>query len=143
MVLFGAQHSGVSQEDIKKEVSGASSLNLLGIMSIVVIAAASFEFPNPPEKGNTIYILTLACLTVCLVMGIMFMERGATQSLPAKIQFAILSVFSVMWIVAAALATFVGPFTITGNGYFASWGGAVISIFAALSAYQEFKSSAQ
>jgi len=144
MVIFAAQHSGVSHEDVRKELSSLSSLNLFAIAAIVVIVAASFEVPNVSGsvRGNTIYILVLACLTVCLVGGMFLMERGDTPYVDKKIQFYVLSLFSIMWIVAAGLATFEGPFNTTGNGYFASWGSAIISVFAALSARQSAQARA-
>ena len=137
-MIFAAQHSEVFHQNVRKELSSLSSLNLFAIASIVVIIAASFEVPNSTgsERGNAIYILVLACLTVCLVGGLFLMERGDTPYVDKKIQFYTLSLFSVMWIVAASLVTFDGPFEVTGNGYFASWGSAIISVFAALSARQ-------
>jgi len=33
-----------------------------------------------------------------------------------------------MWFFAAILLTFVGPFLVTGNGYFAAWAGAICSV---------------
>ena len=144
MVIFAAQHSGVSHEDVRKELSSLSSLNLFAVAAIVVVVAASFEVPDSSGsvRGNTIYILVLACLTVCLVGGMFLMEHGDTPYVDQKIQFYVLSLFSIMWIVAAALVTFEGPFEVTGNGYFASWGSAIISVFAALSARQSAQARA-
>jgi hypothetical protein len=129
---------------MRREIKSLSSLNLLFIAAIVVIIAASFEMPSVfgSDRANSIYILILACFTVCLVGGIFYMERGDTPKVGPAIQFYVLALSSVMWIVAAALVTFDGPFTFTGNGYFASWMAAIVSVFAAFSARQTAQAQA-
>jgi hypothetical protein len=112
MVIFAVQHCGVTQDDVKREVSGASALTGLGVASLVVIAAISAEISNYARYGPAIFALTLACLTVVLVGIIIYMERKTEAGLDAVYQFYILCVFAIMWFVMACVVTFRGPFTV-------------------------------
>jgi hypothetical protein len=78
-----------------------------------MIVAISYDVGMKNNKGNSIYTLVLSCLTIVLVGGIMYVEQNSTMTFPAEYQFYTLAVFAVMWIVAACLVTFDGPFVVS------------------------------
>jgi hypothetical protein len=129
-VIFSLMGVQISVGDIKDAVEGMGSLLGLGASSIVVIVAASTNLDSY-WKNETIYALTVACVTVIVVAVF------ARDMVAPPLKFVVLAVFSLLWIVLACLVTFRGPFFITGNGYFGSWGGAITSVFAAMSALKE------
>jgi len=138
MAIFSVQNCGVTGDDIRKQVHSTSSIAGLGIASVIMIIAIAYEVGIKNHRGNAIYTLILSCLTIVFVGAIMYMQRKTEAPMPALYQFGVLSVFAIMWIVAACLVTFNGPFTVTGNGYFTAWVSAVLSVFAALSAKQKW-----
>jgi len=131
LVIFSAMLVGVDEETLAEGTAGDSSLVGFLISSIVVlIAIIPYLNTNEPE---TIYAITLACLTIVLTGVLLAMERAGKNG-SGWVQFGFLAVFSIMWIVLAFLLTFRGPFLVTGNGYFGSWAGAITSVFAAMAA---------
>jgi hypothetical protein len=112
MVIFSAIHCGVSTEQVKETVQGTSSFTGLGIASIVMIVAISYDVGVDSYRGNSIYTLVLSCLTIVFVGGLLFMRIKTDKTFPAMYEFFTLAVFSIMWIVAACLVTFNGPFTV-------------------------------
>lgn len=75
------------------------------------------------HRGNLVYAIVLACVTI------VFVER--VRDVESAVKSFAMSCLGVMWMVAACLLTFDGPFKETGNGYFASWGATVLCISAA------------
>ena len=55
----------------------------------------------------------------------------------AKAKFGALALFAFLWLILSCLVTFAGPFSTTGNGYFASWVGDSCAFFAAYASWKE------
>jgi hypothetical protein len=131
LVIFSLMSIQLSVETMKSAVTGMGALLGLGASAIVVIIATATELGNETFwRTETIYALVVACLTV-LVVGVFAAEKAAAA------KFWVLAVFAILWICLACFVTFKGPFLITGNGYFGSWGGAVTSVFATMSALKQ------
>ena len=130
LVIFCLMGVGLSGESVLSSIVGLGSLLGLGASAIVVIIASAIEI-NGFWRNECIYALVVACLTV-IVVAIYAAERGIPGT-----KFYVLLFFAILWIVLACLVTFRGPFLVTGNGYFGSWGGAVTSVFATMSALKE------
>jgi len=131
MVIASLMGLGVTANQVKDQDSGTGSLLGLFASSVIVITAiASKGFDE--KKGDLIYTIIVACLSIVIALFLFRTEQaGEGQSIYT---FPVLAFFALLWIVAASLVTFRGPFTETGNGYFGSWGGAVTSVFAAMAA---------
>lgn len=112
-------------------MSGMGSQMGFGACGIIIlIAIIPFIRDDDGQiRSVAIYGIVLACLTIPLAFGSTVLLPS-----PGMVKFIIFTLFSFMWIIFACLATFRGPFTETGNGYFGSWGGAVTSVFAAIAA---------
>eukprot|EP00536_Pseudo-nitzschia_multiseries_P004725 jgi/Psemu1/295679/fgenesh1_pm.80_\ len=74
-----------------------------------------------------------ACAAIVVIALIDHMGYRTT------VKFGFLAVFAVLWFVLAFLVTFRGPFVTTGNGYFASWCGAMCACSTAFHARNEVK----
>lgn len=134
-VVFGcALAIGMDAKAMCSEVKGLGSAMGLLASSVVVIIATITPIKNSFFfKGEAVYALVLSCITVSYLVAAIALERK-DKSLPQTVQAAFMAVLAVCWIIAACLVTFRGPFTVTGNGYFASWAGAVTSCLAAFAA---------
>lgn len=124
MALFSVQTMGITAKHMKESAYDGTSLLGLGLFSIVLIIALSSELVDDKTyKVNMMYSLILSIVTL------IFVER--LRDFDATIKSAVITCFAVMWVAAATLMTFDGPFTTTGNGYFAAWGAAITCVFAA------------
>jgi hypothetical protein len=112
MVIFAVQHCGATQQ-LKEGVQSLSSLAGLGLAAIIMIIAISYSVSDDNYRGNAIYTVVLACFTVLVVAGVMYVERKEGLNFPAVYQFYALAVFAIMWVVAACLVTFNGPFVVS------------------------------
>lgn len=130
LVIFCLMGVGLSGDSMTLSMVGLGSLLGLGVSAIIVIVASAFEVDGF-YRNESIYALVVACLTV-IIVAIFAPEKGIPGT-----KFYVLLFFSILWIVLACLVTFRGPFLVTGNGYFGSWGGAVTSVFATMSALKE------
>lgn len=150
-VITSAMAMGFSADAFKNSVKDLGSLMGLGASSgVVIISLISFLGSKAPSntRGESIYAMVVACFTVVLVLGFMYFQKqqqqqGSSNGTPnldrteGIIKFAFLSFFALLWLVLACLVTFRGPFVTTGNGYFASWAGAVCACFAAFNAKKD------
>lgn len=103
----------------------------LATCCIVTICATPVHF-GELYSGEAYYAMVLACVTLAFAVSILSFG-GTSALLPAGKEFVILGGLAALWVLEAALATFRGPFTETGNGFFASWGAAVITVMLAAS----------
>ena len=56
----------------------------------------------------------------------LYLERWPRLGLPPIVKKLTLVLLGIAWIIMACFTTFKGPWTTTGNGYFASWGGGLV-----------------
>jgi hypothetical protein len=134
IVFFAIMGLGVSVENFKDALGGMGAMmGLLACSLIVIVAISSEGFDE--SKGELIYAIIVACITILVLAGLIMMEYGDGGE-AHKVKLPILALFAILWIILACLLTFRGPlvFTVTGNGYFGSWGGAITSVCAAIAA---------
>jgi hypothetical protein len=101
----------------------------------VIIALASEPGSFENFKGESIFGMILACLSATLVAyQVRSAGVGKEQCLDRTIICPLMAVLAVLWIVAASIMTFRGPFLRTSNGYFGAWGGAFTAFLIAIAA---------
>ena len=110
------------------------------VASIIVIIAISSEGLDH-WKSEAIYGLVLAlCSTLLVVLFQMMRQPGDDEAgISASITFPFFAILACCWIVSASLMTFRGPFSVTSNGYFGAWGGAVTAIYCAMAAKRDWE----
>ena len=70
----------------------------------------------------------LSCGVISLVIAIALL-MGAGERLGPNPNMAVAGLLLIMWICAAGVLTFKGPFLSTGNGYFSAWFGLIFSLY--------------
>ena len=119
-------------------LSGSSNRSaLLGMMLcsiILIIAIPDHIGKTKSNHTEALYTLLVSIFTILLLLVVFYLPTNlsSNNSMVALITF---SLFAIAWIVVPFLTTFRGPFIITGNGYFASWIGALCSVIAAATTY--------
>jgi len=113
-------------------------LFFLIVGSVVVFFATISAFPNVfPYHGNTVYGLVVSLLSIlasCTWFILDILKPAAFQGKEETVKMAravVFAVLAVMWIIAALLLTFKGPFnsTLMGNGYVGAWGSLIAALF--------------
>ncbi|GFH59627.1 hypothetical protein CTEN210_16103 [Chaetoceros tenuissimus] len=139
MVIFAAMAMGYANiplnDNLRRATEGQNLLLGLGACAIVCIVACVPYFDEYKFKaqGEAIFAIIVSIMTVLLVANFVYAKyQGNTAML--QYEFPTLGVFALMWVLAAAMTTFRGPFSTTGNGYFAMWAGAVLAVKAAIRA---------
>ena len=116
LVVFGVMALGVTATIVRQNAANhqitGPSMALLAA-SFVLMAAISIYGINKSDNNyaELVYSLIVTILTIVIVGGLM----GKPQSTQAAELYAML-LLSILWIVAANLLTFRGPFLFTGNG---------------------------
>lgn len=129
MMLFSIWNFGVTV-DLAETVRGADSciygMTLASLITLIELTAgwAGMPWKWRPYSGISSYCLAVSVVGLLfgLTTAILAKVQGGGKQLSPLIRFWFVVVLSVMWIVAACLSTFIGPFLTTGNGYFAVWG---------------------
>lgn len=142
MALFSILVIDVSFDKIKKSATATGMGAQVGLFVsslIVLIAACSILVDGRIVTGDqpyniAIFAVTLSSISVIAMAGIIFCGvRGQNEeSKPNPIFFLVWVVLCICWIFEAFYATFRGPFTETGNGYFGSWAAAFSALFATI-----------
>ncbi len=103
---------------------GQGTLMTLLVSSLVVIVSSIAPIKDDIDTGTAIFSLVLGCATMAFILIIMGLDQ---KNRPMRVldHTISLSVLAICWIIMAFLVTFRSPFEVTGNGYFASWAGAI------------------
>ena len=104
------------------------------LSSLVVIVASISPINNGYQEKGAVFAISSSCVTFVLGVAFLVVDKRNPGSMPAFAYFGALFILAVSWIIMAAITTFQGPFNATGNGYFASWAGALASSLAAFEA---------
>lgn len=113
--------AGAMQEKLKNS-SGLVGLSLSATVLMIAVFFRGIYF------WREIYALVIAFLTeiVTSVFRIMAMRGTAGD----QFKFPLMVVLAVLWTIGVIVLTFgSGPFAVTGNGFFAAWGGCIFSIY--------------
>ena len=98
---------------------------------------AFFESINPSKLENhsseALFALVVACVTAVCILSVVGLDK-MDKCMPSMVNYLIFVFLAICWIVMASFVTFRGPFEVTGNGYFASWAGAMFAIMSAFAA---------
>mmetsp|Transcript_16000 Transcript_16000/g.44039 ORF Transcript_16000/g.44039 Transcript_16000/m.44039 type:complete len:291 (+) Transcript_16000:117-989(+) len=137
MVVFSLLAAGCSLQLLNSVVQGMGAILALGAAASVVLIAVADRGISGSHKANLLYSIILAPLTLILVAALYLQGKGGDDKryMGATVQFVVLACWAICWIVQASLVTFDGPFVLTGNGYFGSWGAAVASVVAAMESF--------
>jgi hypothetical protein len=114
-------------------VKGHGALGGLLISSLVVIVASITPIRDKIDTGTAIFAMVLGCVTFASILVLMQFDKNE-RAMRGFDHTIALMILAGCWIVMACLATFRGPFEVTGNGYFASWAGAMTATLASFSA---------
>jgi len=129
-------------KDAAKKIGAPSMVGLLFFSIVIMIDviphARGGNATNWQAEG--VYALVVALCTILMV--IIFTLINCKSPKPLPFTFIILAIFAALWIVTAGITTFRGPFVMTGNGYFASWGAAICAVMAAKDSETASQSSA-
>jgi hypothetical protein len=135
IVIFSFLSIGISLDKIRSTVEeNANPLIGLGFCGFLV-SLSIIPYLGTAFYWESIFGLIVALLTILLV-GYSLYKYQTSARLPNS-AFNILLLSAILWIFTAGITTFRGPFLVTGNGYFASWGGAILSVIACKEVYQD------
>lgn len=112
-------------------------LFFLIVGSVVVFFATISALHWDIKGGNTVYGLVVSFLSIlaaCTWFILDILKPAAFQGKEETVKMVravVFGVLAVMWIIAALLLTFKGPFnsTVTGNGYVGAWGSLIAALF--------------
>lgn len=140
MMLFSIWNFGFTFEDLTKNAKDTDSC-IYGLMlaSIIVTIALSSGWKYGTYRGIAGFALSVCVFSMLFGLATVYFakfSRGGAR-LDPKIKFWCIAVLLVLWILAACLTTFVGPFLTTGNGYFSVWASVVFSGLAFVEAQKE------
>ena len=152
MLIFAFINYGVTRENFVKEWHNADScvygLTIISIIMIIELSTYTStdtlvgSWRARSDMGITTYTLVLSILTMLYGLFTAGYARLTSDNvrLDPKIRLGFIFVFIILWILAACLTTFIGPFLTTGNGYFAAWGAVVCTVVAFVDTKREIDS---
>jgi|Transcript_13318 hypothetical protein len=144
MMLFSVWNMGVNADTITSQAKKSEPwiyATTLGSIITIIELTARYTWKYHPQKEIASYGLSVAVVSIVfgLVIFTFSMIGNEDRKLDPKIRLWTLATLIVLWLVAACLTTFIGPFTITGNGYFAVWGCTIASGLAFASVQSEIQ----
>ena len=110
--------------------SGTARLLLLACAVVVLIASCASAATAEGALG-----IAVAAVTIVFVVMYGVLLQSCAEKCSAAIRRAAALLLLALWVVAAGVLTFRGPFVATGNGYFGTWLGFACAL---AFAWQEF-----
>jgi hypothetical protein len=136
-VLGCAMSMGMDHSAFKSTVRGLGSVMGHLAASVVFLVSCIPKVDSLAAgskwRNNAIYGLSLACFSTLCMLAIISMDKKG-KPLSQMINLVLMVCLSFLWLVAACLVTFDGPFTETSNGYFSAWAGMITAMYAASAA---------
>ena len=146
LAVFSTMSMGITKskmpENFRKAYAETNVILGLGACSVVTMIACIPQMDSYYYKGETLFALIISILTILVVANFVYAKMKENLQIQ-QFEVPTLMVFAILWILAACMTTFRGPFLTTGNGYFAVWAGAVLAVKAALSAVSAKNSGSQ
>jgi hypothetical protein len=99
------------------------------------VLLATLPYIGSEYHYEAIFALIISALSIIVV--VLHLYKFQKHSKLPNESFMVLCFMSCIWIFIAGVTTFRGPFLVTGNGYFASWGGTILSVIAANEAHKD------
>jgi len=140
--MYGcAMTLGMDASTFKSNVRGLGAVMGHAAAALVFLIACitkveSGATVSGSARNNAIYGLSLACFSTLTVFVLIAMDKRGT-SISSLMNFGLMAVLGIMWLVAACLVTFDGPFKATGNGYFSAWAACITALYAAAAAKKQ------
>ena len=133
-IVYGsAMAMGMTSNAFGSAIKGLGAVMGLLASSLVVILASITPIKDEMNKSEAFYALVLSCVTLVFILLILGLDK-MNKPMPRIISFLAFAILAVCWVISASLVTFRGPFEVTGNGYFASWAGALMASMATFAA---------
>jgi len=147
LAVFSTMSMGITKskmpENFRKAYAETNVILGLGACSVVTMIACIPQMQGYYYyKGETLFALIISILTILVVANFVYAKMKENLQIQ-QFEVPTLMVFAILWILAACMTTFRGPFLTTGNGYFAVWAGAVLAVKAAVSAVSAKNSGSQ
>jgi len=121
--------------------SGAASLALLATCSVIALIETAIIVSRPYSyyRASDLYSLIVSAITIVDVLIVALARYGGTPCVQQELADLVAKgnsiVLFLLWAVLAGWCTFAGSFQLTGNGYFAAWGGVFATALLALAAW--------
>ena len=125
----GAANDGVSSYSSRSAILGMMICSI-----ILLIAIPDHLGSGKNNHSEALYTLLVSIFTILLIL-VLFYVPNTPLTTNGMVALFVFTLFAIAWIILPFLTTFRGPFINTGNGYFASWIGALCATIAAASAY--------
>jgi len=121
-------HWALNTETFRKsaeEMDKGRKLTSLSLLCGLVTLFACIPAVGGYYKGNAAWGLAAGILT--FISSLFILQKYDDINIQMMKFYG--AVMFVIWATVAGVLTFDGPFTFTGNGYFATWGGFIVAIF--------------
>ena len=107
----------------------AKSLSVAGTPLLVLLICSFIVLFAALQVTGSWHGTLMICFSGCSILYCLLMLLAGEKFTPPQQQLAS-AVVLLMWLAEAFIGTFMGPFVVTSNGYFASWIGLIACIYA-------------
>lgn len=139
LVVFSMMAMDLSKQtlpvNIRNIANGMHLILGIGACAIVVMLSTIPYFDNKHfyNNGESTLAVIVSVLSILVAANFVYAKHKKSDQI-REFELPTLTVIALLWIVTASLATFRGPFTTTGNGYFACWTAVFCAVKAAMKA---------